>query len=190
MVYNKSAKKGAIELSISTIVIIVLAMSMLIMGVILIKNIFAGATTSVDATNAGVKDQINQLFNNNNQKVVVALPNGQVEIKKGASETVSFGIRNTDTGVAGAEAFTYTVSASSVQSTCASALSMSQASQFVTLGASGSVSLVPGNDPAYKNIVIQPTSTAPLCMVQYDINVLKSGQPYATEQFIVNIIGS
>ena len=38
-----SQKKGAIELSMTTIVILVLAMSMLILGLVLIKAIFTGA---------------------------------------------------------------------------------------------------------------------------------------------------
>ena len=42
------AKKGAMELSIGTIVIIVLAMSMLILGLVLIKTIFVGAKYNVD----------------------------------------------------------------------------------------------------------------------------------------------
>ena len=50
----KLRKKGAIELSIGTIVIIVLAMSMLILGIILIKNIFSGSTNAVDDINKGV----------------------------------------------------------------------------------------------------------------------------------------
>ena len=55
-------KKGAMELSISTIVIIVLAMSMLIFGMILLKNIFGGAKDVVDMTNEQVKNQIAILF--------------------------------------------------------------------------------------------------------------------------------
>ena len=56
-------KKGAIELSIGTIVIVVLAMSMLILGLVLVRTIFAGATYNVQQMNDKVKDQINQLFN-------------------------------------------------------------------------------------------------------------------------------
>ena len=37
---NKTEKKGAIELSIGTVVIIVLAMTMLVLGIVLVRNIF------------------------------------------------------------------------------------------------------------------------------------------------------
>ena len=55
-------KKAAIELSIGTVVIIVLAMTMLIMGVVLVRNIFSGATSSVDTLNDKVKGEITSLF--------------------------------------------------------------------------------------------------------------------------------
>ena len=55
-------KKAAIELSIGTVVIIVLAMSMLILGLVLIRNIFTGATESVDQINDNVRSEIIKLF--------------------------------------------------------------------------------------------------------------------------------
>ncbi|MEK6953289.1 MAG: hypothetical protein AABX29_09845, partial [Nanoarchaeota archaeon] len=44
-------KKAALELSIGTIVILVLAMSMLILGLILIRTIFTGAKYNVETMN-------------------------------------------------------------------------------------------------------------------------------------------
>ena len=44
-------KKAAIELSVGTIVVIVLAMSMLILGLVLIRNIFKGSIDNFDALN-------------------------------------------------------------------------------------------------------------------------------------------
>ena len=42
-----TGKKGAMELSMGTIVILVLAMSMLILGLVLIRTIFMGAKYNV-----------------------------------------------------------------------------------------------------------------------------------------------
>ena len=53
MVLNK---KAAMELSIGTIVIIVLAMSMLILGLVLIKTIFSGAKYNIDTMNDKVRN--------------------------------------------------------------------------------------------------------------------------------------
>ena len=68
------SKKGAIELSVGTIVIIVLAMTMLILGIVLIRNIFTGTITNVDEINEGVRDQIKKLFQNENDRAVICLP--------------------------------------------------------------------------------------------------------------------
>src|SRR3990167_4325944 len=52
-------KKAALELSIGTIVILVLAMSMLILGLVLVRTIFTGAKYNVETMNDKVRDQIN-----------------------------------------------------------------------------------------------------------------------------------
>lgn len=70
-------KKGALELSIGTIVIIVIAMSMLILGLVLVRTIFTGATGSIDDLNQGVKNEIAGLFADEGADVVVKLGEGQ-----------------------------------------------------------------------------------------------------------------
>src|SRR3989344_329084 len=91
-------RRGALELSIGTIVIIVLAMSMLILGLVLVRTIFTGAKYNVDQLNKNVEAEINKLFNEQGNKIVFYLPNRQADIKKGTSFGVAFGIRNTVQG--------------------------------------------------------------------------------------------
>lgn len=55
-------KRGAIELSIGTIVIIVLAMSMLILGMVLVRSIMCGAIGLTGNINSKVEGEINKLF--------------------------------------------------------------------------------------------------------------------------------
>jgi len=69
--YSLSWRLGAIELSIGTVVIIVLAMSMLILGIVLIRNIFGSATTAITEIDQGVKNEINKLFSENEEKTLV-----------------------------------------------------------------------------------------------------------------------
>ena len=83
-------KKGAIELSIGTIVVIVLAMSMLILGLVLIKNIFGGATATVDVLNDKVMGAVSSLFSDEGTDVVVKL--GSDQTAKITSGTANFGI--------------------------------------------------------------------------------------------------
>lgn len=93
MQLNKiSNKKAAIELSIGTIVIIVIAMSMLILGLVLVRQIFTGATESVDILDDKVQNEIKNLFNDENQDVIIKLGSDKtVKIKPG-SDTILVGV--------------------------------------------------------------------------------------------------
>ena len=66
-------KKAAMEMSIGTMVTIVLLMTVLILGLILIRGIFRGATDSVDAINDQVRSEIENLFNTEDKELVVSL---------------------------------------------------------------------------------------------------------------------
>lgn len=182
---NKMNKKAAIELSIGTMVVIVLAMAMLIMGLVLVKNIFSGATQSVDTINDNVKAQINQLFNDNNQKVAVLLPASSVDIKKGQSFGIAFGVKDTTEGSTAVDHFTYDVKDASVQTGC-SGLSSQQALSYIYLAKSGSFDLSPG-EYYHQVFKIKPDASAPLCEVSYNLVVTKGGQTYDTQQFFVKI---
>ncbi len=85
-------KRAAIELSIGTVVIIVLAMSMLILGLVLVRSIFRGATESVDDLNSKVKAQITSLFADTDSKVAVLLGNDKTARIKAGSESFGIGI--------------------------------------------------------------------------------------------------
>ena len=85
-------KKAAIELSIGTVVIIVLAMTMLIMGVVLVRNIFSGATSSVDTLNDKVKGEITSLFSEEGSKIAVRLGADKLaKIKQGDKVGIGIG---------------------------------------------------------------------------------------------------
>lgn len=91
---NLKQKKGAIELSIGTVVIIVLAMSMLILGLVLVRNIFTGATESVDILDDKVQNEIKNLFNDESSDVIVKLGSDRTaKIKPGTSVKVGIGAR-------------------------------------------------------------------------------------------------
>jgi hypothetical protein len=65
-----SKKRGAMELSMSTVVIVVLALTMLIMGFILIRSIMCGAIGLTGDINNKVSDQINSLFGSQGGEIV------------------------------------------------------------------------------------------------------------------------
>ncbi len=83
-------RTAALELSIGTIVVVVLGMTMLILGLILIKNIFSISTKSVNILDEKITREVTALFTDDQEEVVVRLgPDHTAKIKPG---TDSFGI--------------------------------------------------------------------------------------------------
>lgn len=56
------SKHAAIELSMTTIVVVVLSLTLLIMGFVLVRSVMCGAIDATKSVNVQVKDQINSLF--------------------------------------------------------------------------------------------------------------------------------
>lgn len=86
----KQNRRGALELSIGTIVILVIGMSMLILGLTLVRTIFKSGTESVNALDESVKKEINKLFSDEGKDVVVML--GSDRTAKIKPDTQGFGI--------------------------------------------------------------------------------------------------
>lgn len=83
-------KNGAFEMSMTTMIVIVLSVIFLIMALVLIRNIFGGATASVDQINTQVTKEINKLFTDENKKIVIYL--GTDKIAKIKAGTTNFGL--------------------------------------------------------------------------------------------------
>jgi len=184
-------KKAAIELSIGTIVIIVLAMSMLVLGLVLVRNIFKGATDSVDEMNDGVKEQIKNLFVHEDDRAVLKLTDGTARVKQGQSFGVAFGVRNTDRGSTTSQTFNYAtvLDDPSIRTNCG--VSQADAEKWVQFG-SGSLSVSPGGFDAERVKVFIPDGS-PLCQTKYRIIIYRSDKgetqlnPYEDLSFFVEI---
>ncbi len=174
------SKKGAIELSMTTVVVIVLAMTMLILGLVLIRNIFTGATYNVQSINEKVRGEINKLFEEDNQaKSVVFLPELKTEVQQGREVGVAFSIRNLDptTGT-----FAYAAKVSSTN--CPQGVNPVNWLQPST----GTVTLASGESSnPYHIIRVRPPQTTPLCTARIDLEIRKDGQFYHQNYFDVEI---
>ena len=179
-------KKGALELSVRTIVILVLPMSMLILGIVLIRNIFGGATNAVDLIDDNVKAQINSLFNTDeNKKIQVYLPEHSADVEPGKRYNVQFAIKNIVSGVSGAQTFNYKTSVSEIEDGCQ--LTEARANSYIVQGRDGNVKITPGSDPVERTIVVSVPDGAPLCIVTYNIDVTQGGADYASDYFILTV---
>jgi hypothetical protein len=179
-------KSGAIELSIGTIVIIVLAMSMLILGLVLVKNIFTGSSENVLQMNDKVKDQINKLFVED-KKTVVYLPNQIAKIDQNDEWGVAFGIKNLARGSAEAGRFSYEVVVSDPDVRKKCGIGERDVENWVTTGRSDSMDISPG-DTFFGIARFFVPETSPLCTVRFHLEVKMDNQRYATDFFDVEVM--
>jgi hypothetical protein len=178
-------KKAAIELSIGTIVVIVIAMSMLILGLVLVRTIFTGSIYNVEQLNKNVEEEINKLFEERGGRTYIYLPNNQADIKKGDAHGIAFAIKNIIEGESESSRFTYNIKATSIQKGCE--LTLAQADNYLILGDKGNLDISPGSEPESRLVRFQAPENAPLCEIQYDLIVKEDGQTYDTNFFIIKI---
>src|SRR3989344_967194 len=97
MVKVRYSKKAAMEMSVGTIVTIVLLVTVLILGLTLIRTIFKSSIDNINGIDQSVKNEINKLFGEDDKiKVIVYPPSRLITIQKGNEEGLGFGfsIRN------------------------------------------------------------------------------------------------
>ncbi len=179
-------KIAAIELSMSTVVILVLAMTMLILGLVLIRTIFTGANYNVQQINQKVESEINKLFSED-KKMVVYLADNKADMKPGQTFGVAFGVKNNLRGTDEAPKFKYEVSFD--QSSC-KGLKEKEAMSWIKLGSSSDGISIPYNEMKAWIIRFEIPDSAPGCMVRYNIEVKTGSDVYTSESFDVNIISS
>ncbi len=170
---NRSA---AMEMSVGTIVTIVLLMSVLILGIFLIQRIFGVAKGAIDLTEEQLNNKLKALYETDeNQRIILFPEAGIIEIKKGKSDGLGLLINNR---LETEESFSYEITLAD-KGTCA--MTEEQIMSLITLGkeregvelASGSIL----SHPLRINFAIP--ETAKLCQVLYRIEVSTSDKtPY------------
>ncbi len=167
-------KKGAMEMSVGTIVTIVLLMAVLVLGLVMVRTIFSSSKDNIDQVDKKVKDQISKLFSEDDQKKVIIYPSSYIELEKGKSAGFGLSIRNNEVN---SGTFSYTVEAAEGEFDCMTA---SAANELISLGRVGSgINLLPGtlmDDPVYVRFDIP--DNAPPCQIRYNLNVEKDGEQY------------
>lgn len=178
-------KKGAMEMSVGTIVTIVLLMMVLVLGVILIQKIFSGAINVVDMTNDQLENQVNELFGED--KDLVILPaSREIKIKHEEQGAFGIGIKNNLKGVSGTKVFSYEVVVTDVGN-CG--VDEEEIDGWIIVGKSGSnIPIAVGKSVADK-VKIEIPAGAPICTFKLRINVDAEGDSYATDIVFVEING-
>jgi|SRR3989344_1127032 len=173
-------KKAAMEMSMGTIVTIVLLMSVLVLGLILIRSIFIGGSDAVKSINKEVETKIGEIFNSDEKtKIAIFPPSRLIKIKKGNDVDLgfAFSVRNVETT---AGKFTYTVTSDGVNRADCKVTSR-DAQSWISAGDVGSVNIAPGSMMENVEFVrFRVPDDAPPCLVRYFINVKKDGVQYGS----------
>ena len=170
------SKNAAMEMSIGTIVTIVLLMSVLILGIFLIQKIGGVARGAIDLTEKQLYTELNKLYADDEDQRIILYPQTSIlEIKKGKSDGFGLLINNrleTD------ESFSYEITLAD-KGTCT--MTEEQIMDLITLGKERSdINLASGSvlsNPLRINFAIP--ETAKLCQVLYRLEVTTSdGESY------------
>lgn len=178
-----NSKKGAIELSISTVVIIVLAMAMLIGGLVLVTKIGKTATTTVDTLDDKVQGAIANLFSDEGADVVVKLGSDRTARIPAGSDSfgIAIGARTPDGSPTTRERMKYTLTLDT----------QTQKNCFKTIGQAGTEALFltplktslafdeADKANAYARIILSIPSGTPACTQKVYIDV-KDSSPGTT----------
>jgi K+-transporting ATPase A subunit len=181
MIHNK---KAAIEMSIGTIVTIVLMVTMLILGIILIRNIFSSAKGVVDMTNEQLRGEVEKLFSEENA-IAIYPGTRYVEIKQASTDGVGFGIKNLQQGAAGETKFSYVVSASDVAN-CG--VSEQVAESWIVVGKAEADIAIPIGGSIVRKIMFQIPTGSPLCIARFKVEVKAGESAYASDFFDVKVL--
>ena len=171
-------KKAAMEMSIGTIVTIVLIVAFMIVGIYFVSVIRQTGSRAIDGINEGIQNEINELFSDDSsKKIIIYPPTRRISIQKGRDDLgFGFSIRNVEQEEG---KFSYEVSA--VETSCD--MTLSKADELISLGKERTnILLAPGSlmeDAIFVRFNIP--ETAPPCDIRYTITVYlgsKSGNVY------------
>ena len=176
-------KKGAMEMSVGTIVTIVLLMSVLVLGIVLIKNIFSGAKNVVDMTNDQLSNEVSKLFGEA-EKIVIYPNSRKVTVKQEESDGFGIGIKNLLTGTAGTKTFSYEVVVADVGN-CG--VGESEIEEWIIVGKSESDIPIPSGGNSIQKVILEIPTGSPLCTFKLRVNVDAEETSYATDSVFIEV---
>ena len=170
------SKTAAIEMSVGTIVTIVLLMTTLILGLVLVRNIFTGSIENINSIDQAVKNEINKLFaEDDSRKIVVYPATREISIRKGDEGGFGFSIRNVEEtdGV-----FSYEVGVSEIS--CEGGITEEAANNLIILGEKGENINLPSGEELDQPILVKYSISdgTPVCNIRYNLNIEKDNVQY------------
>jgi hypothetical protein len=177
-------KKGAIEMSMTTFVTIVLVVIVMVLGIFFIQRIFSSGTNAIDSIDSQVQSEINKLFADEGGKLAVYPTSRQITLSKGDDpKGFAFSVRNDDTET---HSYSYSMSADDFSS-CGSTMTKDKAENYL-LGDTGSFSLGPGDSLDLPRLVkFNVPDAAPPCTIIYTLSIKSGTTAYSSADIFVTI---
>jgi len=173
-------KKAAMEMSVGTIVTIVLLMSVLVLGLVLTKNIFGSAQGAIKMTDDQLTKEINKIYGEETELGIY--PTSRIlEIKQEETDEVGVVVKNLNEEVE-SSTFEYTISV--MENQCP--IEDSKALNYIKLGQTGVKTIKVGDSSVFRVRFAIP-SNAPFCMIRYNVDVTADGAFYASDDFDLEI---
>jgi len=172
------------EMSMGTMVTIVLLMVVLVLGIFFIQKIFFAGTNAIDTIDTQVQSEMQKLFGSDDARRVVIFPTSQrLKIKQGAiDEGFAFSLRNLNSGMA---SFTFDVSATDT-SNCPG-ITTEMATNYL-IGRSGGITNLNSGDTFNRLVTFIFSETTPLCTMEYELDIKREdGSTYENLNFFVTI---
>jgi len=183
---TRKNKRAAMEMSVGTIVTIVLLVSVLVLGLFLVQRIFGSGINAIDSIDTQIQNEINQLFSTGETSKIAVYPTSrEVNVKKG-DDPKGFAFSVYNDAKESSSSFEYSIEADDV-SDCGSTFTKSIADSYL-LGKTGSFELGPTSMLENARLVrLSVPESAISCTIFYNINVKRDGVSYTGSQIIINI---
>jgi hypothetical protein len=174
----KTNKKAAMEMTIGTMVTIVLLVAVLVMILFFITRITESGTGAIDGIDSAVRAEIDKLFSKDSSKKMIIYPATRAITIKRGEDSLGFGFSIRNTGEE--DSFSYDITAEEISTRCD--LRLSEADGLISLGKKDNSILISAGAVMEYPIFVRfdiPDTTPP-CEIRYAINVEKSGQIYGS----------
>jgi hypothetical protein len=190
----KNNKKAAMEMSVGTIVTIVLLMSVLVLGLVMVRNIFSGGTDLTSRINQKSLSEVDKIFEDTDSTLAFVPSDRQVSIKQGNNKDgFAFLVNNQNVRPTRFRYKIYIDPQFNLNVQCEGGVTHKEAESWLGGYISGNIPQVPPSSRMENPEMIRLNipKTAPKCTIPYTVevvNVEEEGRVYGSGKVLVSII--
>jgi len=171
-------KHAAFEMSVGTIVTIVLSVTLLVLGIFFVQQVFSSAKGVAELTDQQMRNEINKLFSSEDE-VVIYPSTRKVEIKQAQGDDVGFGIKNLDSRE---DSYSYSIKATPGNN-CPDSLSNEEIMNWIILGNAEQEIEIESGGFITRRISFEIPTSAPLCSVRYSLSITSKNGRKISDSF-------